>query len=146
MNLPTDLQCDHVCYRVATQARYDELREQLRSEGSLESEAIIAGRPIATFRLYQPLAYNGIQIEALELPAPKPGSAYAEGWEHAEFATRVPLPVFVARHPSVVFDTRAMNKPHNPEVAVRISERYQAKFHELPLLEVIALEKKLGLC
>ncbi len=55
--LPRDLPCDHICYRVATMTRYEELREALKSEGVLVSESMIAGRPIATFRLLTPYIY-----------------------------------------------------------------------------------------
>ena len=143
--LPTSLQCDHVCYRVATQERYDELRNALQQEGMLESDAIIAGRPITTFKLFTPYAYNGRSIEALELPAPKPGSDYKEGWEHAEFVVQVPLADFIAQHPSVTFDTRAINKPLNPEIAVKLTPDYSAKFHTKTLLDVIKFEKALGI-
>ncbi len=145
LQLPTNLQCDHICYRVATQARYEELKTQLAAEGELKSEAIIYGRPIATFKLYAPYVYNGHHIEALELPAPKPGTDYKEGWEHAEFVTGEPLDSFMAQHPLVAFDTRVVNKQLNPEVAVRITPQYQAKFHPTSLLDVIKVEKLLGL-
>lgn len=145
LRLPTDLVCDHVCYRVATHSRYEELREALEADGTLESQAMIAGRPIATFQLHTPIAYKGRQIEALELPAPKPGSDYKEGWEHAEFVVLQPLPEFIAQYPQLTFDTRAIGKPLNPEIGIRLTADYQAKFHNKTLLEVIRLEKAMGL-
>jgi len=142
LHLPTDLVCDHVCYRVATMERYIELREALRAYGELASEAVVAGRVIATFALHQPYAYKGRTIPAIELPAPKPGKAYAEGWEHMEMVVAEPLAAFVARYPNLSFNTGAMHKPHNPEVALQITPQYQAKFHNMPLLDVIARENE----
>jgi len=89
--------------------------------------------------------YDGGTIPALELPAPKAGSDYAEGWEHAEFATGEPLADFMARHPQVAFDTRAMGKVHNPEISLKIGGGYAIKFHPEPLLEVIRKEQKFSL-
>lgn len=140
LRLPTHLPCDHVCYRVATQERYAELKEHLMGQDVLASEAMIAGRPIATFALHTPYEHKGRSIAALELPSPKPGRAYKEGWEHAEFATGEPLAAFMARYPHVTFNTRSAGKAHNPEVSVQLTPEYQVKFHPLPLLEVIRLE------
>jgi uncharacterized protein len=143
--LPTHLPCDHICYRVATQARYAELKERLQAIGSLESEALIYGRPICTFKLQTPYVYGAHSIPALELPAPKDGSPYPEGWEHAEFATGEPLPQFIARFPHVAFGTGAMNKPHNPEVSLKVGSGYAIKFHPEPLLEVVRKERLMGI-
>mgnify|MGYP000877984588 CR=1 FL=1 len=143
--MPTNLVCDHVCYRVATQQRYEELRTALQAEGVLESDTIIAGRPISTFRLFTPYTYKGRSIEALELPAPKPGTAYPEGWEHAEFVVPGTLQNFMSQHPAQAFDVRALNKPLNPEIGLRLTPAYQAKFHTKTLLDVIKLEKALGI-
>lgn len=143
--LPTHLPCDHLCYRVATQERYTELKERLQAVGSLESEALIYGRPICTFKLHSPYMYGSQFIPALELPAPKDGSPYPEGWEHAEFATGDPLADFIARYPHLPFNTKAMSKPHNPEVSLKIDGGYTIKFHPEPLLEVVRKEKRLGI-
>lgn len=143
--LPADLVCDHVCYRVATRQRYEELRMALRQEGVLESDAIIAGRPISAFRLFSPYVHNGRSIEALELPAPKPGTDYPEGWEHAEFVVPGTLQDFMLQHSAQNFDIRAINKPLNPEIALRLTPVYQAKFHTQTLLNVIKIEQALGI-
>jgi len=143
--ISTALPCDHVCYRVETEARYEEVCAALATRNTLESEALVGGRKISTFRLTTPYRYKGHTIDALEIPAPKSGSAYKEGWEHAEFVTGAPLASFMAQHISLPFNTRAIDKPLNPEISLQITPAYAVKFHPTSLLEVIAVEKKMGI-
>lgn len=151
--LPSDLECDHICYRVATTDRYQELKELISNFAELLSETMIAGRPICIFLLKEPYIYQGRSIHCLELPAPKQGSSYAEGWEHAEFVIphhdnapfKSTLEKFMHAHPSLAFDTRAVDKKLNPEIGLKIPP-YQIKFHVRDIRDVIELEKQeLGL-
>lgn len=137
----SNLLCDHVCYRVATQERYTELRNQLHTLGTCVTEANVRGRPIATFQLHLPLTIGIWTIPSLELPSPKVGSSYAEGWEHAEFVIPEGVKAFIEKHKSVAFDTSGLDREINPELALSVSALTQMKFHQLSLLEVIAIEK-----
>eukprot|EP00591_Stephanopyxis_turris_P017004 CAMPEP_0195533180 /NCGR_PEP_ID=MMETSP0794_2-20130614/39980_1 /TAXON_ID=515487 /ORGANISM="Stephanopyxis turris, Strain CCMP 815" /LENGTH=105 /DNA_ID=CAMNT_0040665627 /DNA_START=129 /DNA_END=443 /DNA_ORIENTATION=- len=84
---------DHVCYRTETIEEYNELVDALKGPGTssgkveLLIEGCIGGRSIATFRL---LAQGGVMtkhglVNVVEIPAPKEGSPYKSGLEHAEF-------------------------------------------------------------
>jgi hypothetical protein len=53
--LPSQLQIDHVCYRVEHFAQYKQIRDALLSFGTLATESMINGRPIASIKLYEPL-------------------------------------------------------------------------------------------
>lgn len=141
VGLPTDLLCDHVCYRVATLERYLELKDRLRSIADLAAETPVSGRPISIFTLHTPYRFGAQEILCLELPAPKPGSPYAEGWEHAEFVVTENMVDFMTRYPHIQFNCNGMNKVHNPEAGVKLTGRYQIKFHPRHILDVIALEK-----
>ncbi|KAI8622096.1 hypothetical protein BC830DRAFT_1224114 [Chytriomyces sp. MP71] len=107
-----------------------------------------------------------IELDVIELPSPKPGRAYATGWEHIEIAIcedtdpasalvspvedlsaasmRV-LEAFLA-HPlnaGVPFDTTALGKGgFNLEVRFRAGDAGSIKFHWLPLETVVEIEKK----
>lgn len=143
--LPRNLLCDHICYRVEHEGAYQQFKKGLERIAVLEGEKPIAGRPICTFRLLTPYqsATAGL-IEAVELPAPKRGSTYARGWQHAEFVTGEPLDSFIRRHPHVDFNTQAMGKSHNPEISIDVAgpkgEAYAIKFHQEPLLAIVARE------
>ncbi len=134
---------DHLCYRVATQERYVQLRNALRADGELLAETTIGGRPIATFRLQVPIVHGHRAIHLVELPAPKPGSPYPEGWEHAEFVVEEDLLVFTQRHPQVSWDLTDLDKPLNADVRLRLGD-ISVKFHRLALDEVIRREQVEG--
>lgn len=74
------VEMDHVCYRVATAARYEELVAALRHETELLGQHAIGGRLITTFRLAEPVVTGGWRISYLELPAPKAGSPTPKAW------------------------------------------------------------------
>ena len=76
--LPTDIvQCDTICYRVETNERYAELKEQLGHVALLLNEVEINGRLIASFALSEPLEAGSQHfISYIELPQPKAGSDY----------------------------------------------------------------------
>ncbi|MEL7163075.1 MAG: VOC family protein [Bacteroidota bacterium] len=140
---------DHICYRVTSTKRYESLRDALLTDGhELLVEGPINGRRISTFRLQSPIRYAAREIPLLELPEPKPGSPYPEGYEHVEFVTARPLAEFIpwlTEHlgiPTTELDRKGMAKKSNADVRVRLGEGRSVKFHERSLAEVIAEETR----
>lgn len=134
------LELDHLCYRVETLDRYVALKEGLDAEGTLLAENSIGGRPIACYRLHDPFQFEERRIEVLELTAPKPGSPYPEGYEHAEFVVNEDLLAFTQRHPQLEWDLSDIDKTTNADVRIRF-DGFSVKFHRRPLAEVIELER-----
>jgi predicted metalloenzyme YecM len=135
--------CDHICYRVESLDRYASIKSDLLELGSLAAETLVSGRNISIIKLKDPLEFQGWQIDCVELPAPKVGSPYSEGWEHAEFV--VPkLDEFIKKHSNLDFNTKAMGRDINPELGLKINSDIQVKFHPLHILKVIEKEKELG--
>lgn len=134
---------DHICYRVASQELYELKKAQLSKLGVILCEANIGGRPIATFRLVDPIRYGHRRIPMVELPSPKASSPYPNGLEHAEFVVSEPLEAFVKRYPKLAWDTSAMGKARNADVSIKLSDepRRSVKFHRQSLDSVIAEEK-----
>jgi len=133
---------DHICYRVASLDRYQELKEELGSLGRLLSEATVNGRPIASFKLYKPFKLNsGFAIGVFELPSPKSTVDYPEGYEHIEVVTRLSLQDVLKEFPGLDFDTRHIHHPTNADITRRFSVGL-VKFHERSLEEVIAEEQR----
>ncbi len=130
---------DHLCYRVENDKRYQELRNELDREGVLLGENPIGGRPIATFRLNRPFLFEGRSIDVMELPAPKPGSPYPEGYEHAEFVVTEDLLEFTKCYPQLAWDISGIDKSINADVRLRFKD-FSVKFHRRALAEVIAYE------
>ncbi len=135
-----DLELDHLCYRVATCSRYAELRSWLTVRCELLSESTVGGRPIATFRMKEPWTIDDRRIDVLELPSPKAGSPYVEGWEHAEFVVDEDLWTFTQRHPHPSWDLSGLHAPVNADVRLRY-EGFSVKFHRRALAQVIAMEQ-----
>jgi predicted metalloenzyme YecM len=133
------LYIDHLCYRVGNLARYNEIKELLNSFGKLLTEKEIGGRPIASFKLHSAIKFKDQLIPLIELPSPKSGKVYAEGWEHFEMVTRGSLEDFIAEHPHVEFDQGGMNKTVNRELRLKLGN-FSVKFHEQSLEEVIFSE------
>lgn len=132
--------CDHICYRVETSQRYDEMLVNLAQHADLLGESHVNGRLIATFELPEPIVTGGWTIPYIELPQPKPGSAYEEGLEHAEFVTVGSLVYFESRHSDIPFDHKGMTKAINPELGLK-HEGISVKFHELQLGAVVRIEQ-----
>lgn len=129
---------DHVAYRTETNERYEELKKEFEKISSNFSEVIISGRPIAVYRLKEPLVYGNWKIEGLELCAPKEGSFHREGLEHAEFVTKKSLKDFLYDHENIGFNMSAYSKEENPELILEF-EDCAAKFHTQSLLKIRCL-------
>ena len=143
------LKLDHLCYRVETKEQYEKLKSQLLADNDLLVESPINGRRIATFRMAEPFRFRERKIWLLELPEPKDGSPYPEGWEHVEFVTDRPLAAFaewMVDHLGVKaedIDRSGMDKPLNADLRLRLEGGLSVKFHTLALDEVIRIELKL---
>lgn len=134
---------DHLCYRVETQQRYEAMQQALGTIAVLHGESEVQGRQISIYRLREYIKSHGWTIPYIELPAPKEGSPYPEGLEHAEFVVGGDLQDFVARHNDVQLDTKAARRPINPEYGLK-NERVAMKFHQLSIGAVVNIEQALA--
>lgn len=133
---------DHLCYRAATLPEYRCLNAGLAQHGELLVEGMIGGRPIATYRLHQPVCWQGVSVPCIELAAPKPGRSHQAGLEHIELV--VPsLHALVAAYPALPFKTANIDDGRNPDVGLMLPSG-QIKFHLSPLSEVIDEELRTG--
>ncbi|MBP9738976.1 VOC family protein [Candidatus Saccharibacteria bacterium] len=138
------VQADHICYRTIDEESYQLKRFQLHKVGKLLGETMVSGRPISTFRLTEPIDFEGWRIDAIELPAPKPNSGYTEGLEHIEFVLYDDFETFLNKYPNRPYDKKSMERGINPELGLKLGE-YAVKFHLLSLTTVVYLEKVLGI-
>lgn len=132
---------DHLCYRVETIEKYEELKNSLLGLGSQISENIINGRPISIFKLNQPIIYKNLVIPCVELPAPKPTIHYKEGLEHVEFVVDQSIDNFMKLYSGVEFILRDLNLPNNSTIVLEF-EDCAIKFHEKGIEEVVEQEKR----
>lgn len=136
----SDYYMDHICYRVATFKAYELLKFELLAHGELLSDNMIGGRPITVIELDESYQYQNREFSVIELPAPKEGRPYADGYEHVEFVINEKLEDFIHRHPNATFDIKGLQKPLNRDVRLSL-EGCSVKFHEHSLKEVIQLEQ-----
>jgi len=137
-------QIDHMCYRTTSLKNYEDKKVQLAKVGQPLTETMVNERPIATFRLNQPVFHDKWRIDAIELPAPKQGSKHQEGLEHIEFVLYDDIPTFLKKYDGKPFEMKAADRGINPEIGLRLGE-YTVKFHLLSLTAVTYLEQKLGI-
>lgn len=131
---------DHICYRVDTTENYNRFKLLLEESAHLLVESLIKDRPISCFKLREPINYINRTISVIELPAPKSGSAYEEGYEHVEFVIHSSLEEFLDQYPAVKFDVTGMGKKINPDLRVQLGG-LSVKFHRQGIEEVIEIEK-----
>jgi pantothenate kinase len=118
---------------------------------------------ISTYSINPGIPFNGNLVQAVEIPAPKVGSPYPEGLEHAEFVIpsnaggdpssagfdhATVLRNFAREHKGVEWSFKATMKECNPDISVKVDMKDKgvgaatAKFHLVPLPTVIEWEKK----
>jgi hypothetical protein len=136
----SDFPIDHIAYRTKSKERYEAILNELKNFGTILSEIIIRERPVAIFKLDDPLDYKGMKISFFEILAPAQGDTfYTEGLEHAEFVVDSPLSEMAKKYPSIDFYFN--DNEINPELILRFPIQANAKFHELPIDEVIKLQE-----
>jgi len=136
----SDFPIDHIAYRTTTKERYEAIRDELQKFGTILSEIIIRERPVAIFKLNDPLEYKGMKIPFFEILAPAQGDTfYTEGLEHAEFVVSNPLSEMTKKYPSIDFYFH--DNEINPELILKFPIQANVKFHELPIDEVIKLQE-----
>jgi len=134
-----EFELDHICYRVETNERYQELKTIMQEISDLISENTISNRLIQTFKLNQPIEYQDRDIWIIEIPAPKESSFYTEGFEHAEFVINQELHSFMSLYPDIEFNTKSITKAINPEISLKLRNT-KIKFHEMSLERVCQIE------
>lgn len=132
---------DHVCFRVQTEEEYKFYKNEFFKIGELLSEASISGRPICTYKLFQPIKVGNKSIPCIEIPAPKASKVYATGLEHLEIVIDESFESLSSKFPNQKWDWAGARKEKNPELAILLSDSLSAKFHHQSLEEVIRLEK-----
>lgn len=134
------LDMDHICFRVENMEQYEALKSVLSKRSVLLVEHEINGRIIASYRLFEPIIVGAFSVEVIELPAPKKGSPYPLGFEHAEFVADRSLDDFLLKYPNLKWDLDGLHKQTNRDIRLRFDTGFSVKFHEQSLQQVIQLE------
>lgn len=130
---------DHLCYRTSSIENYLAIKNQLELFSKLLIESEVNGRLISTFKLTNPLVFNGWEIDLIEVPAPKTGKITADGFEHFEVVTDLTFDEIKSRYAQFPFDESGLTKDINQELEFSFDE-FALKFHHLSLESVINVE------
>jgi predicted metalloenzyme YecM len=131
---------DHLCYRTCTQSNYEESKIFFERLGQCLIESEINGRPIATYKLYEPIFFKDWIIDLIEVPAPKPGKETNEGFEHIEVVIDCSFKDFLNQNSKIEFEKTGLSKELNPELEVEF-DNCAVKFHHKSLEHIINIEK-----
>lgn len=137
---------DHIAYRVADLEMFQAKKEALMKLSKAWVESIFHERPIAKFQLMEPIEIEGHTINLIELPAPKPGSAYKNGLEHFEVVTGDKLDFIRSQleklrsNSTLLIDTSNEPRSHNETLSVKFEDGISVKFHREPLLKIMEME------
>lgn len=131
---------DHLCYRVDSLNRYEELKTSFLAFGRLLIESDVNGRPIATFKLNSSIAFKEWSIDVVELPAPKLSKPVKEGFEHIEVVCDEAFSDLEVKYKHLKLDLGGLKKDFNQEFEVDLGER-NLKFHHMSLESVIRVEE-----
>ena len=77
-------QPDHICYKCSGRQEFEIIRGWFEEHGQFIYQAQIAGRPIATIRLKEPLISKWGTITTFELSDQKPDGSQTSRWDHIE--------------------------------------------------------------
>lgn len=131
---------DHVCYRTSSLENYENSKAYFSTLGELLIEGDVNGRPIATYKLHEPIRYKNYIIPLIEVPSPKKGKDTQEGFEHIEIVIDISFDEILNRYPKCHFEKKGLSKELNPELEIEFSD-CAIKFHHQSLEEVIKIEK-----
>jgi predicted metalloenzyme YecM len=138
------MQIDHICYRVTSMDDYTAKKQELEEVAEFLGETMVNNRPIATYRLVEPIVHGKWRIDAVELPAPKPDADFAEGLQHIEMVMYDSKEKFIQKYKHKALKLKAADRGINPEIGFDLPN-YVVKFHLLNLPTVIYLQNKLGI-
>lgn len=131
---------DHLCYRTSSEENYCHTKDMFEDLGKCLTESEVNGRPIATFKLHEPVVYNSHIIDLVEIPAPKKGRETPEGFEHIESVIDMSFNAFQKQYPDCTYKRDGLQKSLNPELQISFQD-CAIKFHHKSLEHIINIEK-----
>jgi predicted metalloenzyme YecM len=137
--LESNWHVDHLCYRVSTIEKYQDLKVEFQEFSKLLVESEVNGRMISTYKLAKPIHFGNSSISIVELPAPKPGKVTIEGFEHVEVVSDLSFKELESKYKHIKIDKTGLNKKINQELELCLGE-INLKFHPLSLESLINLE------
>jgi predicted metalloenzyme YecM len=155
------LKIDHICVRLKHNSDVNRLKAQIVEAGRLISTANVNGREIAILQLHSPIMIGPWKVSGVEMPYPKLGHAYEDGWEHVEFVLNGAAntmdgvrQAFTEKFPNLAIDELRKDYGYcedapladgdqipNPTLGIKING-VGLKFHAHPIQVIVGHEKQ----
>jgi predicted metalloenzyme YecM len=154
-----DLKIDHICVRLKLSSDVDKLKSEIVETGQVISSVNVNGREITLIQLQAPLFIGEWKTFGVELPYPKSGHAYEDGWEHVEFVLdgakntmNGVRRAFSQRFPNLTVDKLRSNYEYSEDVPHTDGDQMQnptlgfkvngigLKFHAKPIQVIVGYE------
>ena len=134
---------DHIAFRATSDRSYQEISLNMLKYGERASRVFFRNRNVDMYLLFESLIYNGQKIKYFEILAPAIGDKFDNGLEHAEFTIKKDLREFIEKHPSLDWNTNAIEREIGADVGIRFENGANSKFKNMAMDEIIRLENEL---
>lgn len=138
-SLKSNWDIDHICYRTSSNEVYEQVKNQFTAFSELLAETEVNGRLISTFRLAEAIIFDQWQIDLIEVPAPKKGKSYQDGFEHIEVVCDLTFAELIDAFPNCRHNDAGLGKDFNQELEFNF-DNFAVKFHHLSLQSVVNIE------
>jgi predicted metalloenzyme YecM len=139
-----EIKIDHLGYQASSKEDYDQKVEALKDLAEEISENMVEGRRVGIFKLNDPLEYKETPISIIEIIDPKEGQEVESYWEHIEFLLDSALEKFMAEHPTLEWNDKAIDREEFPMLILSLGDGLRAKFPRRGVLEEIERQKSLA--
>ncbi|MDP4001063.1 MAG: VOC family protein [bacterium] len=149
---------DHLCVRLKDINNILLLKKELGTKSKIISSAIVNEREIIIYKLDTPVRLQNWFVPCIELPYPKPGHSYPDGWEHIEIVFPSSAKTieglrtdFQNYFPEINMDTLKENGQYseevpksesdqlpNPSIVLRKNKNTAIKFHAQTIEKVVS--------
>ena len=137
------MKADHISLRTSSDEVYRTKKKQLLEFGYyLSEDVMVNGRPITVVKLHKPLIGSGLEIDVLEISAPKQGKSYPDSLDHMEFVTDKNLEDLQKEYPDVDFELKGLQRQRNQDIEINFDDGTSVKFHNQTLENVVLRERK----
>lgn len=137
----TRIIADHFGYRCESHSEFIDLRAFLEGQAHFFYQSVVAGRPIALFKLIQPVNTPAGDLHYLELADQKPDGSQKSGFDHVEFFPKEgDNPDIVAYFAEKNFPFQKTERPHHVTHDFRLENGLTIRLEAEPLIEKILRE------
>jgi len=137
-----DAMADHICFKCASAAEFEQLRAVLETDAGFTYQSLIAGRRIAIVKFPRPLPTALGDIWYLELSDQKPDGSQTSGFDHVEiFPKAGTMEALGDALESKGMKLEKVVRPHHTTIDGFIEDAFKIRLEPEPLMTKIVREE-----